>query len=95
MELTCPLNYNVHYTLEQYLSVPVRHLILVRTQEQKDAILGEILMRNFHAPDLHIILAYNSEPYHYMHGERRPYILIEDHMRVAHLANRDALLSWV
>ena len=96
MKVNCALpNYIGDIDLEDYLLKSLNHLILVRNQEEKELLLGELFIRNISHPNLRIYILRDNEVYHYTRGTRRPYYLANNEVKVARIDNGDVLISWV
>lgn len=96
MKVHCALpNYFGDIDLEDYFLKSLNHLILVRNQEEKELLLGELFIRNIPHPNLRIYILHEHEVYHYTRGTRRPYYLDGNKVRAAKLDNGDILISWV
>lgn len=96
MKLNCALpHYCGGLNLAEYLSMNLNHLILVRNQEEKELLLGELFIRNIQRESLRIITLHEDEVYHYTRGTRRPYYLSRNKAKAAKLDNGDVLISWV
>lgn len=95
MKVHCALpNYIGGIDLEDYFLKSLNHLILVRNQEEKDLLLGELLIRNIPHPNLRIYILCEREVYHYTRGTRRPYYLDGNKVRTTKLDNGDIFISW-
>ena len=96
MKVNCALpNYFGGIELEDYFLMSLNHLILVRNQEEKELLQGELLIKNIPHDQLRIYILRDDEVYHYTRGTRRPYYLSHNEVKVAVLDNRDELISWV
>lgn len=96
MKVNCALpNYIGDIDLEDYFLKSLNHLILVRNQEEKELLLGELFIKNIPHDNLRIIILSNDEVYHYTRGTRRPYYLSHNEVKAAVLDNGDKLISWV
>lgn len=96
MKVNCALpNYIDGIDLEDYFLKSLNHLILVRNQEEKELLLGELFIKNIPHDSLRIITLRDDEVYHYTRGTRRPYYLDGNKVRAAKLDNGDILISWV
>lgn len=96
MKVHCALpNYFGGIDLEDYFLKSLNHLILVRNQEEKELLLGELLIRNIPHPNLRINILREHEVYHYTRGARRPYYLHGNQVRTARLGNGDIFISWL
>lgn len=96
MKVNCALpNYIGDIDLEDYFLKSLNHLILVRNQEEKELLLGELLIKNIPHDNLRIIILRDDEVYHYTRGTRRPYYLFHNEVKVAVLDNGDKLIYWV
>ena len=96
MKVHCALpNYFGDIDLEDYLLKSLNHLILVRNQEEKDLLLGELFIKNIPHPNLRIYILGKDEVYHYTRGTRRPYYLVGNQVRAARLGNGDVFISWL
>ena len=96
MKVNCALpNYIDGIDLEDYFLKSLNHLILVRNQEEKELLLGELFIKNIPHDRLRVIILSDNEVYHYTRGTRRPYCLSHNNTKVAVLDNNDALISWV
>lgn len=96
MKVNCALpNYIDGIDLEDYFLKSLNHLILVRNQEEKELLLGELLIKNIPHDHLRIIILCEDEVYHYTRGTRRPYYLSHNEVKAAVLDNGDKLISWV
>lgn len=96
MKVNCALpNYIGDIDLEDYFLKSLNHLILVRNQEEKELLLGELLIKNIPHDHLRIITLRDDEVYHYTRGTRRPYYLSYNEVKAAVLDNGDKLISWV
>lgn len=96
MKVNCALpNYIDDIDLEDYFLKSLNHLILVRNQEEKELLLGELFIRNIPHPNLRINILREHEVYHYTRGTRRPYYLSHNEVKAAVLDNGDKLISWV
>lgn len=96
MKLNCALpNYIGGIDLEDYFLKSLNHLILVRNQEEKELLLGELFIKNIPHDNLRIITLRDDEVYHYTRGTRRPYYLSHNKTKAAALDNKDVLISWV
>ena len=96
MKVNCALpKYKEGIDLEDYLLKLLNHLILVRNQEEKELLLGELLIKNIPHDNLRIYTLRDDEAYHYTRGTRRPYYLSHNDVKAAKLDNGDALISWV
>lgn len=96
MKVNCALpNYIGDIDLEDYFLKSLNHLILVRNQEEKELLLGELFIKNIPHDNLRIIILHDDEVYHYTRGTRRPYYLSNNEVKAAVLDNRDVLISWV
>lgn len=95
MKVHCALpNYIGDIDLEDYFLKSLNHLILVRNQEEKDLLLGELFIRNIPHPNLRIYILGKHETYHYTRGTRRPYYLDGNQVRTARLGNGDIHIFW-
>lgn len=96
MLLTCPLfkEHQIHSRIKDFALLSINHLILVPNQEEKDLILGALLIENIDIPSLRIVVLAKDTCYHYIAGQRKPYVLVEHQTRVARLGNGDVLISW-
>ena len=95
MKVHCALpNYFGDIDLEDFLTKALNHLILVRNQEEKELLLGELFIKNIPHPNLRINILREHEVYHYTRGTRRPYYLDGNKVRVAKLDNGDVFISW-
>lgn len=95
MKVHCALpNYFGDVDLGDYCTMTLNHLILVRNQEEKDLLLGELLIRNIPHTNLRIYILRKNEVYHYTRGTRRPYYLDGNKVRVTKLDNGDTFISW-
>lgn len=96
MKVNCALpNYIGDIDLEDYFLKSLNHLILVRNQEEKELLLGELLIKNIPHEHLRIYILRDDEVYHYTRGTRRPYYLSHNEVKAAVLDNGDKLISWV
>ena len=96
MKVNCALpNYIGGIDLEDYFLNSLNHLILVRNQEEKELLLGELLIKNIPHDQLRIYILRDDEVYYYTRGTRRPYYLSHNLVKVAILDNKDKLISWV
>lgn len=96
MKVNCALpNYIGDIDLEDYLLKSLNHLILVRNLEEKELLLGELLIKNIPHDQLRIYILREDEVYHYTRGTRRPYYLSHNEVKAAVLDNGDKLISWV
>lgn len=96
MKVNCALpNYIGGIDLEDYFFMSLNHLILVRNQEEKELLLGELLIKNIPHEQLRIYILRDDEVYHYTRGTRRPYYLSHNEVKAAVLDNGDKLISWV
>lgn len=96
MKVNCALpNYIDGIALEDYFLKSLNHLILVRNQEEKELLLGELLIKNIPHENLRIYILRDDEVYHYTRGTRRPYYLSHNEVKAAVLDNGDKLISWV
>lgn len=96
MKVNCALpNYIDGIDLEDYIFESLNHLILVRNQEEKELLLGELFIKNIPHDNLRIITLRDDEVYHYTRGTRRPYYLNSNEVKVARIDNGDVLISWV
>lgn len=96
MKVNCALpNYIDGIDLEDYFLKSLNHLILVRNQEEKELLLGELLIKNIPHEHLRIYILRDDEVYHYTRGTRRPYYLDGNKVRAAKLDNGDILISWL
>lgn len=96
MKVNCALpNYIVDIDLEDYFLKSLNHLILVRNQEEKELLLGELLIKNIPHEQLRIYILREDEVYHYTRGTRRPYYPANNKVKAARIANGDVLISWV
>ena len=96
MKVNCALpNYIDGIDLEDYFLKSLNHLILVRNQEEKELLLGELLIKNIPHDHLRIVILREHEVYHYTRGTRRPYYLSHNEVKAAVLDNGDKLISWV
>lgn len=96
MKVNCALpNYIDGIDLEDYFLESLNHLILVRNQEEKELLLGELFIKNIPHDNLRIITLRDDEVYHYTRGTRRPYYLSHNEVKAAVLDNGDKLISWV
>lgn len=96
MKVNCALpNYIGGIDLEDYFLKSLNHLILARSQEEKELLLGELLIKNIPHEQLRIIILRDDEVYHYTRGTRRPYYLSHNEVKAAVLDNGDKLISWV
>lgn len=96
MKVNCALpNYIDGIDLEDYFLKSLNHLILVRNQEEKELLLGELLIKNIPHEHLRIYILRDDEVYHYTRGTRRPYYLSNNEVKAAVLDNGDKLISWV
>ena len=96
MKVNCALpNYIGDIGLEDYFLKSLNHLILVRSQEEKELLLGELLIKNIPHDHLRIYILRNDESYHYTRGTRRPYYLSHNEVKAVKLDNRDVLIYWL
>lgn len=96
MKVNCALpNYIDGIDLEDYFLKSLNHLILVRNQEEKELLLGELLIKNIPHEHLRIYILRDDEVYHYTRGTRRPYYLSHNEVKAAVLDKGDKLISWV
>lgn len=96
MKVNCALpNYIDGIDLEDYFLKSLNHLILVRSQEEKELLLGELLIKNIPHEHLRICILRDDGVYHYTRGTRRPYYLSHNEVKAAVLDNGDKLISWV
>ena len=96
MKVNCALpNYFGDIELEDYFLKSLNHLILVRNQEEKELLLGELFIKNIPHDNIRIIILSNDEVYHYTRGTRRPYYLSHNEVKTSVLDNGDKLISWV
>lgn len=96
MKVNCALpNYIDGIDLEDYFLKSLNHLILVRNQEEKELLLGELFIKNISHDQLRIIILRDDEVYHYTRGTRRPYYLSHNEVKAAVLDNGDKLIYWV
>lgn len=96
MKVNCALpNYVDGIDLEDYFLKSLNHLILVRNQEEKELLLGELFIKNIPHDQLRIYILRDDEAYHYTRGTRRPYYLSNNEVKAAVLDNGDKLISWV
>lgn len=96
MKVHCALpNYFGDIDLEDYLLKSLNHLILVRNQEEKELLLGELFIKNIPHDNLHIIILRNDESYHYTRGTRRPYYLDGNQVKTTKADNGDIFISWL
>ena len=96
MKVNCALpNYIDGSDLEDYFLKSLNPLILVRNQEEKELLLGELLIKNIPHEYLRIYILRDDEVYHYTRGTRRPYYLSHNEVKAAVLDNGDKLVSWV
>lgn len=96
MKVNCALpNYIDGIDLEDYFFKSLNHLILVRNQEEKELLLGELFIKNIPHDNLRICILREDEVYHYTRGTRRPYYLANNEVKVARIDNGDVLISWV
>lgn len=95
MKVNCALpNYIGDIDLEDYFLKSLNHPILVRNQEEKELLLGELFIKNIPHDQLRIYILREDEVYHYTRGTRRPYYLSHNKVKAAVLANNDVLISW-
>mgnify|MGYP007025967179 CR=1 FL=1 len=95
MKVHCALpNYFGDIDLEDYFLKSLNHLILVRNQEEKELLLGELFIRNIPHDNLRIIILCNDESYHYTRGTRRPYYLDGNQVRTTKVDSGDIFISW-
>lgn len=96
MKVNCALpNYIDGIDLEDYFLKSLNHLILVRNQEEKELLLGELLIKNIPHDQLRIYILRDSESYHYTRGTRRPYYLSHNEVRVVTVDSKNLLIYWV
>lgn len=96
MKVNCALpNYIDGIDLEDYFLKSLNHLILVRNQEEKELLLGELFIKNIPHDNLRINILRDDEVYHYTRGTRRPYYLANNEVKAARIDNGDVLISWV
>lgn len=96
MKVNCALpNYFGGIDLEDYFLKSLNHLILVRNQEERELLLGELFIKNIPHEHLRICILRDDEVYHYTRGTRRPYYLSHNEVKAAVLDNGDKLISWV
>lgn len=96
MKVNCALpRYIGDIDLEDYFLKSLNHLILVRNQEEKELLLGELLIKNIPHDHLRIYILCENEAYHYTRGTRRPYYLSHNEVKAAVLDSNDVLISWV
>lgn len=96
MKVNCALpNYIDDIDLEDYFLKSLNHLILVRNQEEKELLLGELLIKNIPHDQLRIYTLRDGEPYHYTRGTRRPYYLSHNAVRVVKVDSKNLLIYWV
>ncbi|UVX31127.1 hypothetical protein P4b_00032 [Klebsiella phage VLCpiP4b] len=96
MKVNCALpNYIGDIDLDDYFLKSLNHLILVRNQEEKELLLGELFIKNIPHEQLRIYILRDDEVYHYTRGTRRPYYLTNNEVKVARIDNGDVLISWV
>ena len=96
MRVNCALpDYFGGIDLEDYFLKSLNHLILVRNQEEKELLLGELVIKNIPHDQLRIYILRDDEVYHYTRGTRRPYYLANNEVKVARIDNGDVLISWV
>lgn len=96
MKVHCALpNYFGNIDLEDYFLESLNHLILVRNQEEKELLLGELFIRNIPHPNLRIYILRENEVYHYTRGTRRPYFLRDNEVKVVSIDSNNMLISWL
>lgn len=96
MKVNCALpNYIDGIDLEDYFLKSLNHLILVRNQEEKELLLGELFIKNIPYEQLRIYILRDDEVYHYTRGTRLPYYLSYNEVKAAVLDNNGVLISWV
>lgn len=96
MKVNCALpNYIGDIDLEDYFLKSLNHLILVRNQEEKELLLGELFIKNIPHDNLRIYILRDDEVYRYTRGTRRPYFLSHNEVKMITSDNRDVLISWL
>ena len=96
MKVNCALpNYIDGIDLEDYFLKSLNHLILVRNQEEKELLLGELLIKNIPHDQLLVYTLRDGESYYYTRGTRRPYYLSHNKVRVVTVDRKNLLISWV
>lgn len=96
MKVNCALpHYIGDIDLEDYFLKSLNHLILVRNQEEKELLLGELFIKNIPHDNLRIYILRDDEVYHYTRGTRRPYFLSHNEVKMITSDNRDVLISWL
>lgn len=96
MKVNCALpRYIGDIDLEDYFLKSLNHLILVRNQEEKELLLGELLIKNIQHDQLRIYTLRDGESYHYTRGTRRPYYLSHNEVRVVTVDSKNLLIYWV
>lgn len=96
MKVNCALpNYIDGIDLEDFFLKSLNHLILVRNQEEKELLLGELLIKNIPHEQLRIYTLRDGDSYHYTRGTRCPYYLSHNEVRVVTVDSKNLLISWV